>query len=121
MKMLILNISTQSTAKSGVKSTDSFKLIFNCTSLYRAQIVFSHLLKTKNIHIEVTFAFIQDLVSVYWVFRGSTNPGKLSLFLLGHSLMHNKPASTEKASLFLQLQEVNNNQLSNESISSLIA
>ena len=72
-------------------------------------------------HEEVTLTFVQSLTSFDWVFRGSTNPGKLSSLLLGHSLAHQKSSPAEKASLILKLQEVCNNKSSKISISSLIS
>ena len=94
--------------------------MLNCVSLSQAQIVFNHLPQTENIHNEVPLVFVQALVSVDWVARDSTNPGKLFLFLFGHCLTHNKSTSIEKASLVLRLKEVHNNKLSNEIIASLI-
>ena len=121
MKTLTLNSSTQSAATSTVEPTESLKSILNCASLSRAQLVFNKILHAENIDIDVTLTFMQALVSIDWVVHGSTNPGKLSLFLLGHSLMHKKSNSSEKVSVVLQLQEVHNNQLCDDSISSLIA
>ena len=94
--------------------------MLNCVSLSQAQIVFNHLPQTENIHNEVPLVFVQALVSVDWVARDSTNPGKLFLFLFGHCLTHNKSTSIEKASLVLRLKEVHNNKLSNDIITSLI-
>ena len=56
----------------------------------------------KNILIEIPSPLITALVNSDWAHRGGArNPGKLSLLLLGSSLIDSKSHGSDKASLTL--------------------
>ena len=120
IKTMILNASSQSGSTSAVDPSIHVKNLINCSSLARAQISLNHLLQKKNIHIEVPLSFVTAVVNGDWVSRGSASPSKLSFLQLGNSISDTKSSNSEKASLTLQLQEIYNNQLSSESISTLL-
>ena len=94
--------------------------MLNCSSIAKVQVLLNHMVAKRGVHIEIPLAFVTPLVNIDWIVRGTTNPGKISFFYLGQSLLHQKSSATEKATLALQLQELYSSNLSSDNIQALI-
>ena len=117
---MILNDSATSSSCPAIAPAEELSFITNYTFLARSQTMLNFYLHKDECNVEAPLSLIMSLVGGDCIVQGSVDPGKLSLILLGNSLLHNNNSLTEKESLKLQLQETYDNQLYDENIAALI-
>ena len=76
IKQMILNASSVIGLASAVNLLTHVKSVMNCQSIARAQVTLNHLLKKKNVHIEVPLPVVTALMNGDWISGDSSAPGK---------------------------------------------
>ena len=120
MKQMILNASATSSEFSATEPTAELVSIINCSSLARSQTMLNFYLHKSKCNVDAPLSLVTALVSGDWIVRRSIDPGRLSLLLLGHSLLQNKSNTIEKTNLNFKLQELYSSSLSDDNINTLI-
>ena len=100
---MILSASATSSQIPASERTDELKSIINCSSLVRSQAMLNFYLHKSKCHAEAPLTLVSVLVGGDSIVLSSVDLERLSLLLLGNSLLNNKSNTTKKNNLKFRL------------------